>query len=475
MSEANRALIRRFTEAFDAGDGETMAACYAPHARFRDPAFGELTGEQAGDMWRMLTDGEGALRVELAEHHADATAGAAHWIARYTVTQTGRPVVNDIHARFRFADGLFVEHLDEFSFFAWSRQALGPIGLALGWTPQLPALLRRRTRAMVVAGPRRAPTCRWRDDWPMTGRWSADQIADQTGRTAVVTGANSGLGLVTAHELARAGATVVLACRNVQKGEAAAAEIGGALPGARLKVAELDLSSLESVRRFAGALEGDELALLINNAGIMMTPQQETADGFELQFGTNHLGHFALTGLLLERLGRAQDARVVTLSSLEHKAGHIHFDDLRLEHGYAPRKAYRQSKLANASFGLELDRRLRAAGSPVKSLLAHPGYSATNLQSTGPTGIMKALLSVGNRVLAQNAEQGALPTLYAATAADVESGKYYGPDGFQEMRGRPTEVKVIAEGRDPDVGRTLWEVSEELTGVEYGLSSTVVS
>ena len=225
----------------------------------------------------------------------------------------------------------------------------------------------------------------------MAAKWSADQIPDQSGRTAVVTGANSGLGLVTARGLARAGASVVLACRDVRKGEAAAAEIGAAVPGARLEVAELDLSSLASVRRFAAALGVGELALLINNAGIMMTPQQQTGDGFELQFGTNHLGHFALTGLLLERLGRAGGARVVTLSSLEHKSGHIHFDDLQLVHGYAPRKAYRQSKLANAVFGLELDRRLRAAGSPVVSVLAHPGYTATNLQSTGPTGIMKAL------------------------------------------------------------------------------------
>jgi NAD(P)-dependent dehydrogenase (short-subunit alcohol dehydrogenase family) len=306
----------------------------------------------------------------------------------------------------------------------------------------------------------------------MANKWSADQIADQTGRTAVVTGANSGLGLVSARELARAGASVVLACRNVRKGDAAAAEIGAAVPGARLEVAELDLSSLASVRRFADALEVGELAVLINNAGIMMPPQQQTADGFELQFGTNHLGHFALTGLLLERLGRAEAARVVTLSSLEHRSGHIHFDDLQLVHGYVPRKAYQQSKLANAIFGLELDRRLRAAGSPVVSVLAHPGYTATNLQSTGPTGIMKAFLAVGNRVFAQNAEHGALPTLYAATAPDVEGGEYYGPDGFQETRGRPTRVKVIAEGRDPAIGRRLWEVSEELTGVEYGLPSS---
>jgi NAD(P)-dependent dehydrogenase (short-subunit alcohol dehydrogenase family) len=309
----------------------------------------------------------------------------------------------------------------------------------------------------------------------VTAKWSADQIADQTGRTAVVTGANSGLGLVTACELARAGAEVVMACRNVPKGEAAAAEIRGVVPDAHVRVAELDLSSLDSVRSFAAALDAGGLDLLINNAGIMMAPQQKTADGFELQFGTNHLGHFALTGLLLERMGKGSDARVATLSSLEHKAGHIHFDDLQLEHGYAPRKAYRQSKLANAAFGVELDRRLRAARSPVKSVLAHPGYSATNLQSTGPTGVMKALLAVSNRVVAQDAEQGALPVLYAATAAGVDDGEYYGPDGFRELRGRPTKVNVIAEGRDAETGRRLWEASEKLTGVTYGLPAATVT
>lgn len=308
----------------------------------------------------------------------------------------------------------------------------------------------------------------------MSNPWSIDQISDQTGRTAVVTGANSGLGLVTARELARVGATVMLACRDVRKGAHAAAAIGVAIPGARLEVTELDLSSLESVRRFANALESDEIALLINNAGIMMTPQRRTADGFELQLGTNHLGHFALTGLLLDRLARAKDARVVTLSSIEHKAGHIDFDDLQLAHGYAPRKAYRQSKLANAAYGLELDRRLRAAGSPVTSLLAHPGYSDTNLQSTGPTGIMKAVMSLTNRLVAQSAEQGALPTLYAATAPGVEGGEFYGPDGFMEMRGRPTRVDVIPEGRDLIIGQRLWEVSEELTGVAYGLPAAAM-
>lgn len=304
----------------------------------------------------------------------------------------------------------------------------------------------------------------------MTARWDATQVGDQAGRTAVVTGANSGLGLVTARELARAGATVVLACRDVQRGEAAATEIRAAVSGARLRVAHLDLGSLASVRSFAGSLDVGEIALLINNAGIMMPPRQRTTDGFELQFGTNHLGHFALTGLLLDRLEAAQDGRVVTLTSFEHRAGHIQFEDLQHEDGYEPRKAYRQSKLANAAFGLELDRRLRAAGSPVKSLLAHPGYSATDLQSSGPTGIMKVLLAVGNRIFAQDAKQGALPTLYAATAADAEGGDFYGPDGIGELRGQPTKVQVSAEGADPGVGRRLWAVSQELTGVEYRFS-----
>jgi NAD(P)-dependent dehydrogenase (short-subunit alcohol dehydrogenase family) len=307
----------------------------------------------------------------------------------------------------------------------------------------------------------------------MSGKWTADDIPDQSGRVAVVTGGNSGLGLVTVRELARRGAHVVLACRSTDKGEAAAREISSDVAGSQVEVRELDLSALDSVRSFAGELGHERLDLLVNNAGIMMTPQQKTSDGFELQFGTNHLGHFALTGLLLDRLTRAEAARVVTLSSLEHKSGHLDFDDLQAERSYAPRSAYQQSKLANAAFGIELDRRLRAAGSPAISVLAHPGYSATNLQSTGPTGPMKALLSVTNRLVAQSADQGALPTLYAATAPEVQGGEYYGPDGFREARGRPTVVETIPEARDPEVGRRLWDVSEELTGVRYQLPSPV--
>ena len=305
--------------------------------------------------------------------------------------------------------------------------------------------------------------------------WTADQIPDQTGRTAVVTGANSGLGAVTALELARKGAHVVLAVRTPAKGETAAQEIRDAVPDANVEVQELDLSSLESVRTFATGLTGKlpKLDLLVNNAGIMMTPQSRTADGHELQFGTNHLGHFALTGLLFETLGRGSAPRVVTVSSIEHKPGHIHFDDLQLEHGYAPRKAYQQSKMANAVFGLELDRRLRAAASPILSLLAHPGYSATNLQSTGPTGIAVVAMKVGNALVAQKAERGALPQLYAATAPGVQGGQFFGPAGFQEFRGEVTEVEAVPEAHDAEIGRRLWEVSEELTGVEFPLPAPV--
>jgi NAD(P)-dependent dehydrogenase (short-subunit alcohol dehydrogenase family) len=301
--------------------------------------------------------------------------------------------------------------------------------------------------------------------------WTAEQMPDQTGRLAVVTGGSSGLGVITARELARKGAHVVLAVRTASKGETVAQDIRGSVPGAEVEVRELDLASLDSVRAFAKRMndEGAALDLLVNNAGIMMTPPQKTSDGHELQFGTNHLGHFALTGLLLDALGRASAPRVVTVSSIEHKPGHIHFDDLQLERGYGARKAYQQSKMANAVFAIELDRRLRAAGSPILSVLAHPGYSATNLQSTGPTGVAALAMKISNAVVAQKPERGALPQLYAATAPGVEGGQFFGPSGFQEMRGDVTEVQAVPEAHDPEIGRRLWEVSEELTGVSFAL------
>jgi NAD(P)-dependent dehydrogenase (short-subunit alcohol dehydrogenase family) len=301
----------------------------------------------------------------------------------------------------------------------------------------------------------------------MSRGWTADEIPDQQGRLAIVTGANSGLGRITALELARHGAQVVVACRSVGKGEAVAEEILAATGAAKPSVQELDLGSLGSVRRFAKAFSGRRIDLLVNNAGVMMTPRRTTSDGFELQLGTNHLGHFALTGLLLDALQRSDSARVVTLSSNEHKGGRIDFDDLQQDRDYSPRGSYQRSKLANAVFAVELDRRLRAAGSPVISVFAHPGYSATNLQRSGPTGPVKAVLAISNRVLAQRAERGALPTLHAATAPGVQGGDYYGPNGFGEMRGLPKKVRASADAYNPEIGERLWRVSEELTGVHY--------
>ncbi len=301
----------------------------------------------------------------------------------------------------------------------------------------------------------------------MSRGWTADDIPDQSGKLAIVTGANSGLGRLEALELSRHGAQVVVACRRVEQGEAVAEEIHAAAGGLRPEVQALDLASLESVRRFAGELSARRIDLLVNNAGVMMTPQRTTADGFELQLGTNHLGHFALTGLLLDALQRSDAARVVTLSSNEHKAGSIDFDDLQRERSYSPRGAYQASKLANAVFAVELDRRLRAAGSPAISVFAHPGYAATNLQSSGPTGLAKAAMRISNLVLAQRPERGVLPVLYAATARDVEGGAYYGPNGPGEFRGFPQQVMAKPDAYDPEIGARLWEVSEELTGVRY--------
>ncbi len=303
----------------------------------------------------------------------------------------------------------------------------------------------------------------------MSTKWTAESIPDQSGRTAVVTGANSGLGLITARELARAGAHVVLACRNLEKGEAARAGILALVPGAQLELEELDLSSLDSVRTFAGSFRDghDGLDLLINNAGVMATPRRQTADGFELQFGTNHLGHFALTGLLIDTIEGRTDGRVVTLSSTAHRTGRIAFGDLGGEKHYFRWRAYGQSKLANLLFALELDRRLRAAGSSVKSLAAHPGYAATNLQHAGPPGLDSAIMRVTNRLVAQSEEMGALPQLYAATEPGLEGGTYVGPDGFGEQRGHPEPVSPNKAARDQEVARRLWEVSEEMTGVRF--------
>jgi len=296
--------------------------------------------------------------------------------------------------------------------------------------------------------------------------WSTEEIPDQRGRRVVVTGANSGLGLVAARELARKGASVVLACRNQEKGAAALAGVRAAAPGADVALAALDLSSLESVQTFAAGHDGP-LDLLVANAGVMAPPRRETADGFELQLGTNHLGHFALTGLLLGALQAGDAPRVVTLSSSAHRMGRIDFDDLQGARRYRRWRAYGQSKLANLLFMLELDRRARAAGSPLVSVAAHPGYAATNLQFAAPPLHERLAMRALNVLVAQSAAQGALPTLYAATVPDLPGASYIGPDGRGEARGDPQVVGMSERAQDPETARRLWEVSETLTGVTY--------
>jgi NAD(P)-dependent dehydrogenase (short-subunit alcohol dehydrogenase family) len=294
--------------------------------------------------------------------------------------------------------------------------------------------------------------------------WTSQNITDQSGRTFLVTGANSGLGYVTALELARHHAHVIMVVRNESKGRAAAAAIGALVPGASLELRVADLADLDSIRRLAGEVRAahPRLDVLVNNAGVMMPPRSLSPQGHESQFAANHLGHFALTGLLL---GLITD-RVVTVSSDLHRGGRIHFEDLNGAKKYSPTKFYSQSKFANVLFGLELHRRLRAAGSPVRSIITHPGYAATNLQSTGPTGVMKFLMRIGNRLAAQPVEKGAWSQLYAATDPGAQSGEYLGPRG---RAGFPAVEAPTPTATSPETARRLWDLSEELTGVHYHL------
>ncbi|HEY2769969.1 MAG TPA: oxidoreductase [Solirubrobacteraceae bacterium] len=304
----------------------------------------------------------------------------------------------------------------------------------------------------------------------MAGKWTAADIPDQHGRVAVVTGANSGLGIATARGLAGAGATVVMACRDRGKGERAVEEIRAGVPDADLDLRELDLADLDSVHAFAAALSESHgrLDLLINNAGVMAPPRRLTKDGFESQLGTNHLGHFALTGLLMSALLAADAPRVVTVASGAHRIGRINFDNLNGERRYNNWLAYGQSKLANLMFCFELQRRAGAAGTELLSMAAHPGYAATNLQFAGPAAwYEKATMAVANKVIAQSAEMGALPSLYAATKPGLPGGSFVGPDGFMEQRGHPHVVTAAGRAYDEQAWLRLWEVSEELTGVHY--------
>jgi NAD(P)-dependent dehydrogenase (short-subunit alcohol dehydrogenase family) len=291
--------------------------------------------------------------------------------------------------------------------------------------------------------------------------FSTTDIPDMTGQTVIITGSNSGIGRAAARALANANARVVLAVRDLDKGRAAAATISG-----ETEVRRLDLASLASVREFAAGWDGD-IDLLINNAGVMVPPLSRTAEGFELQFGTNHLGHFALTNLLLEQI----TGRVVTVSSTGHRLGTIDFDDLNWERKpYKAWRAYGQSKLANLLFTAELQRRLTASGSLVLATAAHPGYAATNLQFHSGRRSLDIVSVIGNRLFAQDENGGALPTLYAAVA-DVPGNSFAGPGGFMEQRGAPKLVGRSRAAQDAEVARRLWDVSEELTGVRFPLAA----
>jgi NAD(P)-dependent dehydrogenase (short-subunit alcohol dehydrogenase family) len=304
-------------------------------------------------------------------------------------------------------------------------------------------------------------------------RWTAANIPPLNGKIAIVTGANSGLGFQTARQLARHGARVILACRDLNKGTEAARQIQELAPGATLEVAELDLASLASVRRFAADFAGghDGLDILVNNAGVMAIPHRRSAEGFELQLATNHLGHFALTGLLMPCLLARPGARVVSVSSMAALLGRIRFSDLQSQQRYNNWMAYGQSKLANLLFIFELDRRVRARRLPLIAAAAHPGYANTNLQAVGPrmtgnTWVLR-LSEWAAQMLAQPAHRGALPQLYAATAPGVRGGEYFGPDGFLGQSGYPRRVKAPRAAYDVTTARRLWEVSSELTGVRY--------
>jgi NAD(P)-dependent dehydrogenase (short-subunit alcohol dehydrogenase family) len=302
---------------------------------------------------------------------------------------------------------------------------------------------------------------------PAAENWLADRVGSQGGRVFLVTGANSGLGLETARVLGLRGATVIMTARDMAKGEAAVESLRAEQPDGRFELRQLDLADLESVRAFAGTV--DRVDVLVNNAGVMMPPHTLTEQGYELQFGVNHLAHFTLTVLLFNTLLQSEDPRVVTVSALMHRKGRIHFDDLHGNHDYGRMKYYAQSKLANVVFALELHRRLRANGFGIRSVLAHPGITATNLLSSGPTGLTRMVMKMGNKMVAQDVEMGALPQIYAAAGADVESGQFYGPDGRGEGKGFPTLVEPLVEARDRELARRLWDISAELTGVHIDL------
>jgi NAD(P)-dependent dehydrogenase (short-subunit alcohol dehydrogenase family) len=307
----------------------------------------------------------------------------------------------------------------------------------------------------------------------MSRQWTQNDIPDQRGKLAVITGGNSGIGYEAGLALAGKKAEVILAVRDMNKGDEAVKNIRAKYPQAKVIAMELDLSSLQSVRAFVEAFlsKHTKLDILINNAGVMAIPARRTADGFEMQFGTNHLGHFALTGLLLPVLKATPNARVVTISSGVHMIGDIHFDDLQWEKRYERWSAYAQSKLANLLFAYEFQRRLAATDSTLISVACHPGYAATNLQIVGPkmdgSHVRLWMMKAANVLVAQRRDMGALPTLFAATAPNVDSGDYIGPMSLGGMRGYPNKTFSNKKSYDETLAKKLWSVSEELTGVTY--------
>ena len=309
--------------------------------------------------------------------------------------------------------------------------------------------------------------------------WTAKDIPDLSGKRAIVTGANSGLGFQTALELARHQCQVVLACRNAERGKHALAALLEQVPNARATVELLDLADLSSIADFANRQlqqsgEKKSLDLLINNAGVMHLPERKTKDGFEMQFGTNHFGHFALTAKLMPLLAATPLARIVTVSSMLHRRGKLNFDNLNAEQGYSRFKVYSNSKLANLIFAVELDRKLKALGLPVLSVAAHPGYSDTPLGLAGPemegSALKKKIIAFANSLFAQSDAQGSLPILYAATMPSVKGGEFYGPDGFKEAKGFPKLTRGIHEAYDESLAQKLWQVSEKLTGAVASFS-----
>lgn len=299
----------------------------------------------------------------------------------------------------------------------------------------------------------------------MNNKWTTEQIPDQSGKIVIVTGANSGIGYEATRALAIKGASVIMACRSLEKGQSAENQIRAEFPDAQVLLRPLDLADLSSVQQFANTFlsEFDRLDVLINNAGVMAIPYHKTADGFEMQFGTNHLGHFKLTALLFDLLKRTPNSRIVTVTSYAHFFGWINFNNLNSERFYQKWLAYCQSKLANILFGYELQRRVALGGKNPLSIVVHPGWAATNLQHS------TWFFSLLNPLLSQSQEMGALPSLYAATSPEVCGGEYIGPDGFLGQRGYPHKARSSRRSMDLDTAKKLWAISEEITGIQFDI------